>query len=375
MKALIAMSGGVDSSVAALLMQQKGYETVGVTMKLYDNEDIGMCNVHTCCSLKDIEDARAVATTLGMPYYVMNFQDGFNEKIIEPFSRTYLHGATPNPCIDCNRYMKFGALLQRAKELGCEKAVTGHYARIEQDPETGKYLLKKAIDPKKDQSYVLYFLSQEQLAFLDFPLGGLEKTAARDLAEEHNLINARKHDSQDICFVPDGNYSRVIDEYLEAHADEAAASFNIPDCHVGPGDFVDLQGNVLGQHKGFYHYTIGQRKGLGISAKEPLYVVKIEPKENRVVLGSNDDLFKKEVSAVQVHWINEPEEGTKQIRCAAKIRYQAKEVMGTAEILEKAEDGYLVIMHFDEAVRAATKGQSLVFYDGDICLGGGIISE
>lgn len=360
-KALIAMSGGVDSSVAALLMQRKGYDCIGITMKLYNNEEAGISETHTCCSLSDIEDARSVALNLGMPYYVTNFMDGFKEKVINNFVLTYIDGQTPNPCIDCNRCMKFDDLIQKAKEYGCEKIVTGHYARVEKT-EDGKFLLKKGLDPTKDQSYVLYFLSQEQLSMIEFPLGDTEKLDNRELAREAGLINANKHDSQDICFVPDGNYKRVVEKY----AADLVPGFKLP----GEGDFVDKDGNVLGKHKGYYYYTIGQRKGLGISAKEPLYVIKTIPKKNQVVLGSNDDLFTKNVHAVRFHFINQPDEIVKEIRCAAKIRYRAKETPG---VLHINDDGS-VDMVFDEAVRAVTAGQSLVVYDGDIVLGGGFIA-
>jgi len=378
-KALIAMSGGVDSSVAALLMQEAGYEPIGVTMKLYNNVDAGMCNAHTCCSLKDIEDARAVAGRLGIAHYVMNFQDGFHEKVIDKFALTYLNGATPNPCIDCNKYMKFGTLTERAREFGCEKAVTGHYVRIEKNEKTGEYELHKALDDTKDQSYVLYFLNQEQLSYLEFPLGKLKKTQAREIAEKHGLINARKHDSQDICFVPDGNYARVIDEYLKEHQDKYEGILNKKSIN---GYFKDKYGKILGQHNGFYHYTIGQRRGLGISATEPLYVISINARENVVILGNNDDLMKCDVYAYGFTFVSKKETEmiskwkNTEIQCAAKIRYRAKESAGILKIIGKAEDGtFNVMMHFDTPVRAVTAGQSLVAYDNTRVIGGGIIKD
>ncbi len=364
-KALIAMSGGVDSSVAALLIKNKGYQTIGITMKLYDNEDIGVSKEHTCCSLDDIEDARAVANALGIPYYVFNFTEDFKEKVIMKFVRTYLKGHTPNPCIDCNKSMKFSDLWQRALELSCDKIVTGHYVINEYDEKLGEYRLKKAKDETKDQSYVLYFLSQEDLSHIEFPMGEMTKNEARELAEANNLLNARKHDSQDICFVPDGDYAKVIEKYT---CDICGASGNCK--KPKPGDFVDMEGNVLGQHKGIINYTIGQRKGLGISAAHPLYVVDIDPERNVVVLGKNEDLFTRKVHAEEVNFINTIPEGTRELRVSAKIRYRHKEQPGTLKI---NEDGS-VDMLFDEPQRAVTKGQSLVIYDGDYVLGGGIIS-
>lgn len=365
--ALIAMSGGVDSSVAALLMKDRGYNCIGITMKLFENETAGISRAHTCCSLDDIEDARSVASRLEIPYYVCNFKSDFKCKVIDKFVKTYLMGHTPNPCIDCNRYMKFQDLWQRAKELECDTIVTGHYVRKEYDEATGRYYLKKAKDPEKDQSYVLYFLSQEQLKHTEFPLGDFRKEDARDIAEQHNLVNARKHDSQDICFVPDGNYKNVIERYACDLCKDSQEKENyvLP----GEGNFVDKDGNILGIHKGIYSYTIGQRKGLGIAAAAPLYVLDIIPAKNEVVLGSNEELFQRNVHAEEVSFINPPEPGVRSLRVSAKIRYRHKEQPG---ILTINGDGS-VDMLFDEPQRAVTKGQSLVIYDGDYVLGGGTI--
>ena len=351
-KALIAMSGGVDSSVAAYLMKQKGFSCVGMTMKLYDNEDIGISGEKTCCSLKDVEDARNVASRLDIPYYVVNFKDKFEEKVIQKFIDTYKSGGTPNPCIDCNRYLKFDKLMQRMKELEMDCVVTGHYARIEKNGD--RFLLKKGVDETKDQSYVLYSLSQEQLAHTVLPLGNYTKSEIREIAAEQGFINAKKHDSQDICFVPDGDYAA----FIENHTGEA-----FPE-----GDFTDINGNVLGQHRGIIRYTIGQRRGIGISSNEPLYVLKVCPKDNKVIIGKNDDLFSKTLEADNINLIA-LDKIASPLRLTAKIRYKHKESPCT--VLQTDNDRLHV--EFDEPQRAITPGQALVLYDGDTVVGGGVI--
>ncbi len=352
-KALIAMSGGVDSSVAALMMKDKGYECVGCTMRLYSNEDAGIDKGHTCCSLDDIEDARAVAYRLGMPYYVFNFSEDFNEKIIEKFIHCYEQGITPNPCIDCNRYMKFDKLFDRAKVLGCDYVVTGHYARIEELSD-GTFQLKKALDLSKDQSYVLYSMTQEQLRATQFPLGALCKSEVRSIAEANGFVNAAKPDSQDICFVPDGDYAKVI----KLRTGRSYAE----------GNYVDTNGKVLGRHKGIINYTIGQRKGLGIAFGKPTFVVDIRPETNEVVLGSNEELFGTELNVTDFNWIagTAPAES---FSCKAKIRYRQEEQPATASLLSNGD----VHISFDKPQRAITKGQAAVLYDGDTVLGGGVI--
>lgn len=352
-KALIAMSGGVDSSVAALLMKKEGYDLIGCTMKLYANEDIGISKGHTCCSLDDVEDARSVAYKLGIPYYVFNFKDSFKEKIIDKFVATYEKGMTPNPCIDCNRYMKFDKLYERAKVLGCKYIVTGHYARIRKTD--AGYQLLKAVDDTKDQSYVLYQMTQSELAGTKFPLGELTKEEARNLAKENDFINANKPDSQDICFVPDGDYVSAIKRFSGKEYES--------------GDFVDKEGNVLGKHKGIVAYTVGQRKGLGIASDRPLYVCKLDTANNRVVLGFDEDLYSKTVDVSDVHWISE-KTPTAPLRCKVKLRYRMKEQIATVYPV----DNNTVHIEFDEPQRAKTAGQAAVFYDGEIVLGGGIIS-
>ena len=351
-KALIAMSGGVDSSVAAYLMKEAGYDCIGVTMKLYDNEDIGMEQEKTCCSLSDIEDARSVAVKLGIPYYVFNFKADFKEKVIDNFIESYRCGMTPNPCIECNRHLKFAHLWQKARELQCDVVGTGHYARITEDGQG--YHLLKGKDSAKDQSYVLYSLTQEQLAHTCFPLGGYTKEEIRRIAEEQGFFNAAKKDSQDICFIPDGDYRSFIEKTTGQSSQ--------------PGDFVDKDGNVLGTHKGYYCYTIGQRRGLGISAPQSLYVTEIRPEENKVVLGSNDDLFHSHLTADNFNWIEEvrPDEVIK-----ARIRYHQVEKEATARV---TQDGRVEV-DFLEPQRAITKGQSVVLYRGDAVVGGGRIIE
>ena len=346
------MSGGVDSSLAAKLMQDDGYECIGCTMRLFHNEDAGLERSRTCCSLEDVEDARSVAYELGMRFYVFNFTDDFRNTVIRRFVESYQNGITPNPCIDCNRYMKFGKLFDRAKILDCNCVVTGHYARIEE--RDGRYVLKKAIDATKDQSYVLYAMTQEQLAHTRFPLGNLCKTRVRALAEQNGFVNADKPDSQDICFVPNGDYAHIIE--LQTG------------CKAAAGNFVDRCGNVLGTHRGVIHYTIGQRKGLGIAAGEPLYVCRICPQSNTVVLGRNEDLFSTEADASDFNWIS-GESPKQAIRCKVKIRYRQAEQWATVTPCDEHD----VHISFDDPQRAVTPGQAAVLYDGDIVLGGGTI--
>lgn len=353
-KALIAMSGGVDSSVAACLMKEQGYECMGVTMKLFHNEDVGIPREHTCCSLDDIEDAAAVARSLSMPHHVFNFSDNFAENVIEPFICAYENGMTPNPCIDCNRYLKFEKLFHRAKELDYDYVVTGHYAIIDFNEGTGRYELKKAADPGKDQSYVLYSLTQEQLAHTKFPLGALNKTQVRELAEKNGFINANKPDSQDICFVQDGKYADFIQNYTGRIYPE--------------GNFVGPDNEVLGTHKGIICYTVGQRKGLGLALKEPMYVKEVNPETNTVHLCRNEDLFSTELDAdnlnlISVAEIKEP------MRVKAKVRYRHTEDWAT--VTQTSEN--TIHVAFDQPQRAITKGQAVVLYDGDTVVGGGRI--
>jgi len=351
-KALIAMSGGVDSAMAALLLQQQGYDCVGCTMKLYNNEDAGVDRSKTCCAADDVQDARAMCLRMGIPYYVFNFTYDFRREIIDRFVRCYECGQTPNPCIDCNKYMKFGKLYERAALLDCDVIATGHYARIEE--RGGVYLLKKAVDETKDQSYVLYSLTQAQLRRTVFPLGSLRKSEVRVMAAEAGLEAAQKPDSQDICFVPDGDYAKIVTLHSGREPE--------------PGPFVNMKGERIGTHRGIIHYTIGQRRGLGIAAERPLYVVSVEPETNTVVLGYNEDLFRREVLVRDFNWCaGIAPEGA--FRCSAKIRYRHPEQPAVCVALP---DGRVRIV-FDEGQRAVTPGQSAVVYDGDVVLGGGII--
>ncbi len=350
-RALIAMSGGVDSSVAAKLMKERGMDCAGATMRLYDYETVGIADM-TCCSAKDVEDARAVAERLQMPYYIFHMEDGFREQVIDRFVRNYEAGRTPNPCIDCNRYLKFDGLFQKAAELGYDYVVTGHYATVEE--KDGVYRLKRGVDRTKDQSYVLYDLTQEKLARTILPLGELSKEETRRIAREAGFVNSEKKDSQDICFVPDGDYAKVIEAYTGRKSI--------------PGDFVSLDGTVMGRHKGIIHYTVGQRRGLGLSVPESVYVVRIDPEKNQVILGKDSDLYGKTLTASQFNWIS-GHAPAGEVRCTAKVRYRQKEQPAAAFAL--SED--TVRVEFDEPQRAITKGQSVVLYDGDYVLGGGII--
>ena len=349
---MVAMSGGVDSGVAACLLKQQGFDCTGVTMKLF-NEESGQ-DGPSCCTSKDIEDAKSVAAALGIEHHVFNFTDRFRECVIERFVRAYENGATPNPCVDCNRWLKFSRLFQSAKELGFDAVATGHYARVEYDAALGRYLLKKAVCAEKDQSYVLYSLTQQQLSHVLFPLGGMRKTQVREIASEHSFINADKRDSQDICFVKDGRYADFIREYTGRDYPH--------------GNFVDKDGNVLGEHKGIIRYTVGQRKGLGLSLQAPMYVCKVDKESNTVLLGSNDDLFTRSLTAEDVNLIA-AEKLTSPVRLKAKVRYRQPEQWATVE--QTGE--HTLHIEFDEPQRAITKGQSAVLYDGDVVVGGGVI--
>lgn len=354
-KALIAMSGGVDSSAAALLMKNAGFDCMGVTMKLHDSGG-ETYSEKACCTASDAEDARGVCVKLGIPYYVFNMSADFDKNVIERFVRSYETGETPNPCIDCNRYLKFGGLYRKAAELGCRYIVTGHYARVEYDERLNRWLLKKSLNEAKDQSYVLYFLSQEQLAHTWFPLGEFaDKSEVRCLAEENGLINAAKRESQDICFVPDGDYAAFIREYRAKDYPE--------------GDFVTADGSVLGRHRGVVNYTIGQRKGLGISYSEPLYVLKKSVSDNTVTLGTERELYSDSLTARDFNWIMYDEPPVEPINVTVRTRYHAKEAPASAV----ANTDGTVTIRFAEPQRAISPGQAVVLYSGDTVVGGGTI--
>lgn len=353
-KALIAMSGGVDSSVAAWLMKDAGFECMGATMRLYNNQKFND-RESSCCSLDDVEDARSVAFRLGMPYYVFNFTEDFEKQVMDKFVACYECGLTPNPCIDCNRYLKFDLLLRRAITLGCDHIVTGHYAQIRQG-DNGRYSLYKAADAAKDQTYFLYSLTQEQLAHTRFPLGGLTKAQVRQIAETQGFINARKHDSQDICFVPDGDYFAFLERYTQKT--------------YAPGDFLDESGKVVGKHHGAVGYTLGQRKGLGVALGTPVYVCGKDMTANTVTVGPNESLFRKALLANDWNWM--PFETlTAPLRVWAKTRSRMVEQPATVY----PEENGSVRVEFEQAQRAITPGQAVVLYDGDQVIGGGTITE
>lgn len=350
----VGMSGGVDSSVAALLLKEQGYNVIGVTMQIWQDEDRDVVSAHAgCCGLSAVDDARRVASQLDIPYYVMNFKEEFKKYVIDYFVDEYKHGRTPNPCIACNRYVKWESLLTRCMAIGGDYIATGHYARKIQLP-NGRYTLQEARGIEKDQTYALYNLTQEQLARTLMPVGEYSKPEIRKIAEDHGLMVAHKPDSQDICFVPDGKYADFIRKFSGADVPE--------------GNFIDTEGNVLGTHKGVINYTIGQRKRLGISLGKPAYVVKKDAAANTVTLGGNDDLFTKTLIAEDVNLIS-VEKLEAPMRITAKTRYTQQEQPAVLSYLGNGE--YLV--EFDSPQRAVTSGQAAVFYDGDIVVGGGTI--
>lgn len=342
-KALIAMSGGVDSSVAALLTQEAGYDIAGMTLRLCENADDSA-----------IRDAAEIAGKLDIPFTVMDFRKEFDAEVVRRFIDAYEQGETPNPCVYCNRHIKFEKILEKALHSGYDTVVTGHYAIIEKNTETGRSVLKKSRDAKKDQSYMLYALTQEQLAHTFFPLGNLTKEEVRRIAADHGFVNADRGDSQDICFIPDGDYAG----FIRSRSGKAPV----------PGNFVGTDGEVYGQHKGIIHYTVGQRKGLGLSFPEPMYVGGIDAGRNEVLLCRHDELFSTELTARQINFI--AYEIDKPVRVRAKIRYHHTEQPAT--VTRTGEDSITVV--FDEPQRAVTKGQAVVLYDGDRVVGGGIIS-
>lgn len=371
---VVGMSGGVDSSVAAYLLKEQGYNVIGVTMQIWQDGQASACAIpsdsymkavsRSCCGIEAADDARAVCEAIGIPFYVMDFQKEFREHVIDYFVNDYIQGRTPNPCIACNRYVKWEALLTRARMIGADYMATGHYARVHQLP-WGRWCVSESATARKDQTYALYNLTQEQLAHTLMPVGDYHKDQVREIAREQNLPVAEKPESMDICFVPDGNYAGYIDRYR---------GVSMP-----AGNFVDREGHVLGRHRGITHYTIGQRRGLGLALKKPQYVTDIRPATNEVVIGDNDDLMSSDltVSHVNAMAADHFEKGQR-MRC--KIRYSHRGEMATVtdvitETSGNDNSGTIVRLHFDSPVRAATPGQSAVFYSGHDVLGGGIIEK
>lgn len=360
-KVVIGMSGGVDSSVAAYLLVKAGYEVIGVTMRIWEPEvsraqtETNDYSERTCCSLSAVEDSRRVASALNIPFYVLNFKEIFAREVVEYFISSYIKGETPNPCILCNNKVKFQALLEKGRAMGAEFIATGHYAIKSYDSANGRYTLKRGKDSHKDQSYVLFGLSQEQLARALFPLGDLTKEDVRQIARAEGLPTAEKAESQEICFIPDHDYGRFLRE-------ERPESLQ-------PGEIVDTQGRVLGRHQGVSFYTIGQRRGLGIAAPQPLYVVDLLPAERRVVVGPADQVFREGAQVAQVNWVSIPPPSSK-IKALVKIRYSAAPVPAVIEPGDK-----VAYVKFTEPQRAVTPGQAIVFYDDDLLLGGGFITR
>ena len=359
------MSGGVDSSVVAGLLKRNGHTVVGMTMQLWNQRRLPELTpeggaVGRCCSLEDVYDARYVASLLSIPYYVVNFEERFEEEVVKPFVDDYLSGRTPIPCTLCNNFIKFDQFLEMADGVGADKIATGHYARLRFDEESGRYQMRTSLDATKDQTYFLFGLTQEQLARTLFPLGGMIKTDVRELAKELQLPVAEKHDSQEICFVPNGDYAGFIDAYFREQGREREDT---------AGEIVDTEGHRLGQHLGTHHFTVGQRRGLRVAAAEPLYVISTEPATHRVVVGRNEDLLRRELTANRVNWISIGSIDTAR-SCEVKIRNRHQPARA---VLLPTGDSARVTVRFEEPQRAVTPGQAAVFYDGDLVLGGGWI--
>jgi tRNA-uridine 2-sulfurtransferase len=366
MKIAVAMSGGVDSSAAAAILKEQGHELVGFTMQLWNQrrgisvDENGEPLPSRCCSLDDVYDARRVAEELGFPFYVLNLEREFERDVVEPFVTSYLNGETPIPCVACNSRLKFASLDRLAASLGCEKVATGHYARVEYNEASGRYRLLRGLDPQKDQSYFLWELTQDQLSRSLFPLGEMSKPDARDAARRNDLAVAEKAESQEICFVPDGDYAGFIDRYLEVEGRK--------DSLPGTGQIVSTSGAVIGEHGGIHRYTVGQRRGIGISSPQPLYVIGIDSERNRVVVGNQDELLGDQFSAAGVNWIafDNPSEPL-----PAEVRVRYRHAAAPATITPRPDNRAEV--KFAEPQRAITPGQATVFYRGDEVLGGGWI--
>jgi tRNA-specific 2-thiouridylase len=366
MKIAVAMSGGVDSSAAAAILKEQGHELVGFTMQLWNQrrglsvDENGEPLPSRCCSLDDVYDARRVAEGLGFPFYVLNLEKEFERDVVQPFVASYLNGETPIPCVACNSRLKFASLDRLAASLGCERVATGHYARVEFDAATNRYRLLRGRDPQKDQSYFLWELTQDQLSRSMFPLGEMSKPDARAAARRNELAVAEKAESQEICFVPDGDYAGFIDRYLDAEAQS--------DRMPGAGEIVSTKGAVIGEHAGVHHYTVGQRRGLGIADAQPLYVIGIDAAKNQIIAGRQEELLSEEFTAAGVNWIafDNP---TEPVRAEVRVRYRHTAAPATITPLTEAR----ARVKFDEPQRAIAPGQATVFYRGDEVVGGGWI--
>ena len=355
-RVVIALSGGVDSSAAAAILKEEGHEVIGISMQLYDHAQLEESRFDSCCSLKDVDVARRVAQILDIPFYVLNFEKVFKEKVVDYFTNDYLQGRTPNPCVKCNEDVKFKHLILKAKELEADTLATGHYVRNVYDEKSKTYQLLKAKDRKKDQSYFLFGTSPKELPFLRFPLGELEKTEVREIARKAQLPNAAKKESMEICFIPDNNYGAFIEKQMKDR-DQTALK----------GDIVDKKGQVLGKHEGSFNFTVGQRKGLGIANPDPLYVLNVDSCSKKVTVGSNEDLFSQGLYAQDIHWICHPTGNS----LSVKIRHSYKDIECSLE--EEGEKSFK--LKFREPQRAVTPGQAAVLYEGDVLLGGGWIEK